>query len=70
MQKCLVCRLAAIISALGAINWGLVSILNYNFIGNILGVGTLGARIIYGLVGGMGVVLLMSCFKPCVFCKK
>lgn len=70
MKKCLVCRLAALIAALGAVNWGLVAVLDYNFVAAIFGEMTLSARIIYGLVGGMGVILLISCFNGCSLCKK
>ena len=44
------------ISIIGAINWGLIGILDFNLVDTIFGVGSLFSRIIYSLVGICGLI--------------
>ena len=69
-EKCGVCKVMAALVIVGALNWGLVGALNFNLVDHLFGVGTLISRIVYGLVGLSGLVLLVSCFKGCPACKK
>ena len=69
-QSCLVCKIVGAIAIIGAINWGLVGLLNINLVEHFLGVGTTITRIIYGLVGASGLMLLLSFFVICPACKK
>ncbi len=48
-----------VISTIGAINWGLVGILNFNLVEYLFGDGTLFTRIVYILVMISGLVSLM-----------
>lgn len=47
-------KIALILIIIGAINWGLIGIFNFNLVEAIFGDMTLLSRIIYGLVGISG----------------
>jgi uncharacterized protein len=49
--------IALALAIIGAINWGLVGLFNYNLVESIFGSATLITRIIYALVGVSGVYL-------------
>ena len=49
---------ALILAIVGAINWGLVGLLDFNLVAAIFGEQTGASRVIYTLVGIAGVVLL------------
>lgn len=42
---------------IGAVNWGLVGLLDYNVVATVLGAGSLLERVVYVLVGLSGVWL-------------
>lgn len=69
-QACLVCKIVGLIAIIGCLNWGLVGILNLNLVEQIFGFGTTITRVIYGLVGLSGLMLLLSYFMVCPACKK
>ena len=69
-QACIVCKIVGLIAIIGALNWGLVGLLGINLVEQILGVGTMPTRIVYGLVGLSGLALLASFFMVCTACKK
>lgn len=48
----------------GALNWGLVGLLNFDLVAAIFGAGSPGARIVYILVALAGVCLLVRAFMP------
>jgi uncharacterized protein len=63
---------AAFIAAVGAINWGLVGLFNFNLVeqvANLLGSRDLLARIIYILVGLSGLYFAIDIFIPCALFK-
>ena len=68
-KPCGVCKAAAIIAAIGALNWGLVAVANLNLVEQILGAGTALTRVVYVLVGLSGLALLASYFIVCPKCK-
>ena len=68
-QSCLVCKIVGAIAIIGALNWGLIAAINVNMVERLLGVGTV-TRVIYGLVGLSGLMLLASYFVICPACKK
>lgn len=70
MGKCPVCKVVVLIGGLGALNWLLVAYFNYNVVDNLLGIGTLPAKIAYALVGVAGAILIISLVKGCPCCKK
>lgn len=45
-----------VITIIGAINWGLIGLLDFNLVDTIFGVGSLLSRLIYTLVGICGIV--------------
>ena len=47
-------KIALALIIIGAINWGLIAVFNFNLVAAIFGDMTLLARIIYGLVGISG----------------
>ena len=48
-------KICLVITIIGAINWGLIGILDFNLVETIFGAGTI-SRIIYTLVGITGLI--------------
>jgi len=69
-QACLLCKVVGALAIIGALNWGLVGILQVNLVERIFGEGAAITRIIYTLVGLSGIALLLSYFTVCPACKK
>ena len=69
-QACVLCKFVGLIAIIGALNWGSISVLQVNFVEQVLGVGTTLTRVVYGLVGLSGLALLASFFMVCPACKK
>lgn len=49
-------KVALVITIIGAINWGLIGIFDFNLVDTIFGVGTIFAKIVYIIVGLCGIV--------------
>lgn len=47
-------KIALVLIIIGAINWGLIGIFNFNLVDSIFGTMSVISRIIYGLVGLSG----------------
>lgn len=45
-----------VITIIGAINWGLIGLFDFNLVDTIFGVGSLLSRIVYTLVGISGLI--------------
>ena len=63
-MKFLDCTLLTI-AIVGALNWGLIGLFNFNLVAFLFGSMTLLSRIVYGLVGLSGIYLIkfyMNCF--------
>ncbi|MBI4394691.1 MAG: DUF378 domain-containing protein [Candidatus Omnitrophica bacterium] len=69
-QGCVLCKIVGALAVIGALNWGLIALIDVNFVERLFGYGTAITRIIYGLVGLSGLVLLSSYFMVCPACKK
>ncbi len=69
-QACLLCKIVGAFAIIGALNWGLVGLLQMNLVEQLLGVGTTLTRVVYGIVGLSGILLLLSYFVVCPACKK
>ena len=52
-----------ILVIVGALNWGLVGILNFNLVSFVLGDMTVLARIVYSLVGISAIITAFSIFN-------
>ncbi|MBE0429431.1 MAG: DUF378 domain-containing protein [Thermoleophilia bacterium] len=50
--------IALILVIVGALNWGLVGIFEYNIVDEIFGAGSTAARTVYGLVGLSGLFMI------------
>ena len=48
-------KIALVLIIIGAINWGLIGIFNFNLVATIFGDMTVLSRFIYGLVGVSGI---------------
>ncbi|MBI4430909.1 MAG: DUF378 domain-containing protein [Candidatus Omnitrophica bacterium] len=70
MKKCGVCKIATLLAGIGALNWGLVALFNFNLVTAILGDMTMPAKIVYALVGLSGIGLIVSVIKACPACNK
>lgn len=71
MKKCWICTIVQLLAGIGALNWGLVTYLNKNIVTQILGDGTMPAKIVYTLVALSGLILIVTLIKPCpCTCKK
>lgn len=68
MKKCGVCKGLGLLVVVGAINWGLVGILQFDLVAKLLGPMSTGSRVVYGLIGIAGLLKLVSCFKGCPKC--
>ncbi len=49
-------KVLLVITIIGAVNWGLIGLLDFNLVAMIFGEGTLFSRIIYTIVGICGLV--------------
>lgn len=54
--------IAGALVVIGALNWGLVGLANFDLVAAIFGAGSAGARIVYVLVGLAGIVMLIRAF--------
>ena len=70
MGKCPACKIITLLGGIGALNWGLVAILHVNLVEKLLGDMTMPAKVVYGLVGVAGLILIVSTVKTCPCCKK
>lgn len=66
---CAICNVFGLLVIVGALNWGLVGIFQFNLVESLLGEGTTATRIVYGLVGVAALAKLASCFVKCPGCK-
>lgn len=69
-QSCLLCKVVGVIALVGCLNWGLIAAVNVNAVERVFGAGSTITRVIYGLVGLSGLMLLLSYFIVCPACKK
>lgn len=56
-------RLSLILIIIGAINWGLIALFNFDLVAAIFGDYTVLSRIIYGLVGLAGLFSISLLFR-------
>lgn len=52
----------------GALNWGLVALLNLNLVDTVLGMGSMLAKLVYILVGASAVYILATHKNDCKIC--
>ena len=62
LQKC-----ALVVTIIGALNWGLIGIFDFNLVTFLFGSGTIMTRIVYSLVALTGIInigILFNHIKP------
>lgn len=69
-SNCMICKIAGILLIIGALNWGMIGILQMDVVAKVLGDMTMASRIVYSLVGVAGLLKLVTCFKDCPGCCK
>ena len=67
---CVICKIVGLLTAVGAINWGLVAFLQKDLVVMALGMGTTGAKVVYGLIAVAGLISLAKVFGFCCPCSK
>ena len=55
-------KICLLLTIIGAINWGLIGIFDFNLVATIFGDGTVLSRIIYSLVGIAGLINIYLLF--------
>lgn len=69
-QACMCCKIVGAVAIVGALNWGLVGVANFNLVEHLFGVGSVATHIVYTVIGLSGIALLTSFFMVCPMCKK
>lgn len=69
-QSCVLCKIVGAVAIVGALNWGLIGVFQFNLVDHLFGAGSDISRIIYTVVGISGLALLSSFFMCCPVCKK
>ncbi len=69
MKKCIICKIAALLAGIGALNWLLVALFNFNLVATVAGDMTTLAKVIYVVVGIAGALVIYSVFGKCPGCK-
>ena len=67
--SCAVCKTVGALVTIGALNWGLVGIFQFDLVAQLLGPMSAASRWVYSLVGIAGVLSVLSWFKLCP-CQK
>ena len=49
-------KIALVFTIIGAINWGLIGIFDFNLVESLLGTGSMLSRIVYVIVGICGII--------------
>lgn len=62
-MKKIIDMIACILLIIGGINWGLVGLLNMDLVARLFGSGTIGAKIIYDLIGLSAIYCIGFFFK-------
>ena len=56
-------KIALVLIIIGAVNWGLVGLFDYNLVDSLFGVGSMISKIIYILVGIAGIIDISLLFN-------
>ena len=62
---CMGCRIAGLLAAIGALNWGLYGVFGIDLVARLLGDMTTASKVVYGLIGVAGLLKLASCVITC-----
>ena len=59
-----------LLTVVGALNWGLVGLLQFNLVSTLLGIGTTLEMLVYVLIGLSALYLLLTHVGDCRVCGK
>lgn len=68
-KPCGICKVVRLLAGVGALNWALVAFFGLNLVERLFGIGT-AAKVVYGLIGLSGAVVLVSIVASCPGCNK
>ncbi len=63
-------KMALAFTIIGAVNWGLIGVVDFNLVDAIFGAGTILSRIIYTLVGVAGLINIGILVTPLNTCER
>jgi hypothetical protein len=63
--KCAVCKVVAVVAGLGAVNWGLVGVLQVDLVAQVFGEMSGAARAVYTLIGVAGILTFLGLLNLC-----
>ena len=69
-KGCAVCKVVGLLVGVGALNWGLVALFQFDLVARLLGTMPGLAKVDYVLIGVAGVLKLASLAKACPCQKK
>ena len=64
-KSCAICKVVGLLVGIGALNWGLVGMFQFDLVAKLLGEMTGPARALYTLIGFAGLIKLVSFVKCC-----
>jgi hypothetical protein len=64
-KSCAVCKVVGALVAIGALNWGLIGLFQYDLVASVLGQMSAASRAVYAVIGIAGVLKVLSLFKVC-----
>ena len=64
-KNCAACQVVGVLVILGALNWGLVGLLQVDLVARLLGDMTGAARAVYTVIGIAGILKILAWFKCC-----
>lgn len=70
MDKTTMHMFAFTLAMVGALNWGLIALLNFNVVDWLIGSMPIVERIVYLLIGSSAVYLLTTHQRYCKYCNK
>lgn len=66
----MVCKAIGLLVGIGALNWGLVTLFDFNVVTRIFGDMTTATKAVFVVVGLAGLMKLITLVKPCPCTKK
>jgi len=63
-------QIALVLVIIGALNWGLIGLFNFDLVAALFGTMSVLSRTIYVLVGLSSILAVMNCFKSGAGCCK
>ncbi len=68
-KACLFCKVVGAFAIIGALNWGLIGLFDFNAVEYVFGPGSIVTHALYSIIGLSGLALLVSYFMVCPKCR-